>query len=74
LETEDRVWAEVTALLTDPERLHDLADEYLGLAGDAVSRVNGVESLDRQDRPATAADGPGTASYIPAGADPKTLA
>jgi hypothetical protein len=28
--TEGRVWAEVSALLTDPGRLRALADEYLG--------------------------------------------
>jgi hypothetical protein len=43
------VWAEVTALLTSPARLRQLADDYLGLpCGDSGSQAGQVAWLDGQ--------------------------
>jgi DNA invertase Pin-like site-specific DNA recombinase len=72
---EDRVWAEVTALLTDPARLHDLAERYLGVsttAGDSV--FNELAAIDRQVAQLRSRMAQGTAAHIRAGADPEVLA
>ena len=71
---EDRVWTEVTALLTDPDRLRALADDYLGLAGSADDRAGELASVERQISQLRQRMAQGTAAHIRAGADPEVLA
>jgi hypothetical protein len=74
-EIEDRVWAEATALLTDPGRLRDLTDRYLGLAADDSGCVTSeLSALDRQIANLRQRMIQGTAQFIKAGADPETVA
>jgi hypothetical protein len=72
---EARVWAEVTALLSDEARLRDLAHAFLGMTGeDGQSREGELVALESaigtlQDRLSA-----GVAGYIKAGLDPEAVA
>ena len=46
-EMEQRVWAEVAALLTDPARLRALANDYLAASGNAEDQEAELDRLDR---------------------------
>jgi hypothetical protein len=68
-EIEARVWAEVSALLSDPGRLEALAAGYLGADGDTASQEAELKKLDRD---ATALQGRMTnamATWIKSGSD-----
>ena len=72
---EARVWAEITSLLTDGDRLRALAEAYLGMTGsDGEAQAGKLASL--ESRIATLRDrvSAGVAGYIRAGLDPEDVA
>jgi DNA invertase Pin-like site-specific DNA recombinase len=72
-EIEARVWAEVTALLSDPERLRELAQAYLGASGEE-DREAELDALGRQISHLESRLSAGLANGIRAGLDADALA
>jgi DNA invertase Pin-like site-specific DNA recombinase len=72
---EARVWAEVTALLGDENRLRDLAHAYLGMAGeDGQTREGELATLESTIATRQKQLSAEIGSYIRAGLDPEAVA
>lgn len=74
-ETEDRVWDEITGLLSDPDRLRSMARDYLGLDGASLAgQASELEPLGRAIDQLRSRVSDGITRYIRAGIDPEALA